>query len=64
MSWILIIFLYVGPMSDKDSVAVTSVDGFLTKVDCMTAGEAGKGLASGTTKVYRYACLPKPRGGQ
>lgn len=55
--WVLIIFIYVGPLSDKDSVALTSVSGFGSQATCMAAGEKSKELASGTTKVARFVCV-------
>ena len=56
-TWLLIIFAYVGPMSDRDSNSLTTAT-FASEVGCANAGEAAKKLAAGTTKVIRYACVP------
>lgn len=56
MLWTLILFAHVGMMSDKDSMALTSVPGFRTQQECQTAGENAKKMAGGTTKVIKYTC--------
>jgi hypothetical protein len=55
--WILILFAHAGPMSDKDSMALTHVYGFTSEQVCMEAGKKAKGLASGTVKDIRYTCV-------
>lgn len=55
--WILILFAHAGMMSDKDSMALTSVAGFTTEQVCMEAGKKAKGLASGTVKDIRFVCV-------
>lgn len=59
IAWVLIVFAHAGPMSDKDSMALTSVDGFSSEQACITAGEQSKKLASLTTKVVKYTCVKK-----
>ena len=56
-TWILIIFAYVGPMSDRDSNSLTTAV-FGSEIACASAGEVAKKLANGTKKVIRYACVP------
>jgi hypothetical protein len=56
-TWLLIIFAYAGPMSDRDSNSLTTAI-FASDVGCASAGEAVKKLAIGTTKVIKYACVP------
>jgi hypothetical protein len=56
-TWILIIFAYVGPMSDRDSNSLTTAV-FASEVACASAGEVVKKMANGTTKVIKYACVP------
>lgn len=57
MIWTLILFAYVGMMSDKDSMALTSVPGFRTQAECKAAGDVAKKMATGTTKVIQYTCV-------
>jgi hypothetical protein len=57
MIWILILFAHAGPMSDKDSMALTNVPAFSSEQQCITAGEQAKKLASYTTKVVKYVCV-------
>ena len=57
IEFILVLFVYVGPMSDKDSVAITSIPGFKSEKECAAAGDASKPLVSATTKNLRFACL-------
>jgi len=44
-------------MSDKDSMALTSVPGFRTQPECVTAGKAAEKMAFGTTKVMKFICV-------
>lgn len=55
--WVLILFAHAGIMSDKDSMALTSVSGFKTQQECRAAGEESKRMASATTKVIKYTCV-------
>ena len=57
MLWTLILFAHAGIMSDKDSMALTSVPGFQTQQQCVAAGENAKKMASATTKVIKYTCV-------
>jgi hypothetical protein len=57
MIWVLILFAHAGPMSDKDSMAMTNVPGFTTQSACQSAGEQAKKMASLTTKVVKYTCV-------
>jgi hypothetical protein len=57
MIWVLILFAHAGPFSDKDSMALTNVTGFVTEQHCVSAGELNKKMASGTTKVIKYTCV-------
>jgi hypothetical protein len=56
-TWILILFVHVGMMSDKDSNSLTTAV-FASEIACNSAGEAAKKMASGTTKVIKYTCVP------
>jgi hypothetical protein len=57
MFWTLVLFAHVGMMSDKDSMALTSVPGFRTQPECVTAGKAAEKMAAGTTKVMKFICV-------
>jgi hypothetical protein len=57
MFWTLILFAHVGMMSDKDSMALTSVPGFRTQQECVAAGKTAEKMASGTTKVMKFTCV-------
>ncbi len=57
MLWTLILFAHAGIMSDKDSMALTTVPGFQTQAQCQAAGETTKKMASATTKVIKYTCV-------
>jgi hypothetical protein len=57
MSWILVLFVHAGMLSDKDSMALTTVPGFKTEVACQAAGKASEALTKSTTKNTRFVCL-------
>lgn len=61
MIWVLILFAHAGPMSDKDSMALTTVPGFKTEQACVAAGEQAKKMTSMTTKVMKYNCVQVER---
>jgi len=55
--WTLILFAYVGMMSDRDSLALTSVPGFQTQQECAAAGKTAERMVIGTTKVMKFNCV-------
>lgn len=57
MSWILVLFVHAGMMSDKDSMALTNVPGFKTEASCQAAGRAAESLTKSTTKSARWVCV-------
>lgn len=58
MSWVLILYIYAGALSDSDSVALTNIPGFKTLEQCQTAGEKTKYFTSGITfKNSKYVCI-------
>jgi hypothetical protein len=57
MTYILVLFLHAGMLSDKDSMALTTVPGFKTESECQAAGNASKALGKGTTKDVKFVCL-------
>lgn len=56
--WILILFAYAGPMSNADSVSITTQE-VASQQACVAAGQAAARLAGGTTKVIKYTCVRK-----
>jgi hypothetical protein len=57
MTWVLVLFLHAGMMSDKDSMSVTSVPGFKTEAACLAAGKQSEALGKRTTKEVKFVCL-------
>lgn len=57
MTWILIIFVHAGVLSDKDSMAIASVPGFKSLAACYSAGVQSEGLTKNTTKSTRFVCV-------
>ena len=56
--WILVLLAYAGPLSDTDSVAITTHE-FDSQQACIAAGKASSALARGTTKVIKFTCAKK-----
>ena len=56
--WILVLLAYAGPLSDTDSVAITTHE-FGSQQACIAAGKASSALARGTTKVVKFTCAKK-----
>lgn len=57
MSWILVLFVHAGMLSERDSMAITSVAGFKTEAACQTAGRQSEALTKRTTKEVRFVCV-------
>ena len=57
MTWVLVLFLHAGMLSEKDSMALTTVPGFKTEAACQTAGKQSEALAKRTTKEVKFVCL-------
>ncbi len=57
MTWVLVLFMHAGMMSDKDSMAVTNVPGFKTEASCQAAGKQSEALTKRTTKEVKFVCL-------
>jgi hypothetical protein len=57
MIWTLILFAYVGALSDHDSMALATVPGFKSEKECVFAGEQSKKMAVASTKVIKYTCV-------
>jgi hypothetical protein len=57
MTWVLVLFLHAGMLSQKDSMAMTTVPGFKTEASCVAAGKKSEGLGKLTTKEVKFVCL-------
>lgn len=55
--WVLLIYIYAGPLADGDSVAMQSVGGWMTEKSCNKAGEQAEALVNGSTKELRFICF-------
>jgi hypothetical protein len=44
-------------MSDKDSMALTTVPGFRSQQECQAAGETSKKMVARTTKEMKFICV-------
>jgi hypothetical protein len=59
MSYILVMYIYAGMLAKGDSVTLLSVPNFKTEHSCMIAGKAGEKFVSGTSKEYKFMCVPQ-----
>ena len=57
MTWILVLFVHAGMLSDKDNMALTTVPGFKNESNCQAAGRAAEALTKTTTKATRWVCV-------
>ena len=56
-TWILVLFVHAGVLSDKDSMALTNVPGFKSEAACQAAGKTAEALTKSTTKNTRFVCI-------
>lgn len=61
MTYVLILFMSIGMMSDKDSMALTNVPGFATQASCTMAGDTAIKAFYKGTKEAKYICVPMPK---
>ena len=59
MTWVLVMYIYAGVFAKGDSVAIETIEGFTSEQACNTAGPYAKKLVDGSSKEYRFVCLPK-----
>lgn len=57
MKFTLIVFLYAGMMSKGDSVAITTVPGFVTEQACVAAGQKAVSMTERTFKDGKFVCV-------
>ena len=56
--WTLILFVSIGMLSDKDSMALTSVE-FTSEVNCKQAGQQAVSTFNKGTKDVKFICAKK-----
>lgn len=56
-TWILILFVYAGPMADTDSVALASTPGFLNQAACERAGQKALQRFPTGVKDAKFVCV-------
>ena len=56
-TWVLILFVHAGILSDKDSMALTNVPGFASETVCQAAGKPAEALVKRTTKEVKFVCV-------
>lgn len=57
MEFILILFMSIGMLSEKDSMALTSIYGFKTQAECEAAGRAAVTTFEKGTKDGKFVCV-------
>lgn len=60
MEYVLILFMSIGALSDKDSMALTTV-AFPVQQQCVAAGDAAVKKFGTGTKNAAYVCVPRGR---
>ena len=58
MIWVLILWVGIGPMSDKDSMTMINQE-FNSNAKCLAAGETAKKTFDKGTKEVRFICVEK-----
>jgi hypothetical protein len=56
-TWVLVLWIHAGAMSNSDSMALTNVPGFKSEASCQNAGHAATAMTSGTVKAAKFVCL-------
>jgi len=56
--WVLILWVGIGPLSDKDSMTIVTHE-FRSGTACIAAGEAAKRVLDKGTKEVRFVCVEK-----
>lgn len=57
MEFILILWIGINALSDKDSMALTTIPSFPNQAQCQAAGEQAKQAFYKGTKEVRYVCV-------
>lgn len=56
MTWVLILFIHAGVLSEKDSNSMTTTV-FATEQHCEAAGKAAAKMVQLITKSVKYTCV-------
>jgi len=56
MEWILVLYIYAGPFSKNDSVALATLPMQSQEV-CEIAGKEAEVLTTNSTKITRHVCV-------
>lgn len=57
VTWTLVIWIHVGMLSEKDSMALTTVPNFRSEAACQAAGAQSESLVKRTRKDYKFVCV-------
>jgi hypothetical protein len=57
MTWVLVLFVHAGVLSNADSMALTTVPGFKLEATCQAAGVKSQTLGQHTTKQVKFVCV-------
>mgnify|MGYP003489994940 FL=1 len=60
MEWVLLIYVYAGILAKGDSVALTTIPGYVSREACESSARDLPKLVKGTAKEVVYVCLTKP----
>jgi hypothetical protein len=58
MEFVLILFMFIGALSDKDSMALTTVV-FKSQAECETAGQKAVTTFARGTKQGQFVCVAR-----
>lgn len=61
ITWILILFAHFGSIGQDNSLALTNVPGFGSKVECEQAGRAAESLTVSNFKNIEFVCVQQTR---
>ena len=61
MEWVMLIYLYAGVFAKGDSVAVTTIPGYRTQIECEEAARDLPKLVKGTAKEVVFVCIHRPK---
>ena len=56
-TWILVLWIHAGALSNADSMALTTVTGFRSEAGCQNAGQVAAKMTQGTVKAAKFVCL-------
>jgi hypothetical protein len=56
MTWILVLYIYAGPLAKGDGVSVTAIQ-MPTEAACNDSGRKAALLVKGSAKELRFLCL-------